>query len=466
MSLDQQDAPDASNAQANSPTDGAEVRKIPIFGVRKFATGLLEELGRSEKEIARLEQSLEESNDRLRELGAFTQDELEVRRESIRQEILVLEEKQKDQEATMSAEKYRLSGKITALRQELVATEEESMLQDVGLYEYRHPLDDAVAYKTELELLKDKRRAMNLKDGGAVLAPTDWTVNGSAAEGRRMVRQTSKLLLRAYNAEADNLVRAMKPYKLETSMSRLDKAASSIEKMGKAMNVRISAQYHKLRKKELELTSDFLNKKAEENERQKEERARLREEQKAQLEMERERKRLEKERDHHLNALKRLEDAGDIEAAERLRLELGEIEKAIDDVDYRAANVRAGYVYVISNLGSFGERVVKIGLTRRLDPMDRVRELGDASVPFRFDVHAIFFSEDAVGVERELHDRLADQKMNRVNKRREFFYATPAEVKEHLLQVAGDILEYREEPEAIEFRQSQSVAESRTVATA
>ena len=144
----------------------------------------------------------------------------------------------------------------------------------------------------------------------------------------------------------------------------------------------------------------------------------------------------------------------------RRRSDLDEIDRSIEEVDYRAANVRAGYVYVISNIGAFGDRVVKIGMTRRLDPLDRVRELGDASVPFGFDVHALFFSEDAVGIEAELHRRLADRRVNRVNRRREFFYATPAEVKQHLLELTGSLLEYEEVPEALEYRQSRQMADS------
>jgi len=128
-------------------------------------------------------------------------------------------------------------------------------------------------------------------------------------------------------------------------------------------------------------------------------------------------------------------------------------------VDYRAANIKAGYVYVISNIGSFGEGVVKVGLTRRLDPQIRVRELGDASVPFRFDTHALVFSQDAVELEAQLHKLMEDRRVNRVNLRREFFYATPEEVKAHLVEVAGDILTFIDTPEAVEFHQSRQFAE-------
>jgi len=124
------------------------------------------------------------------------------------------------------------------------------------------------------------------------------------------------------------------------------------------------------------------------------ERERLREERKVAQEIERERVRLEKERQHYVNALEALVANGDEAGAARLREQLDDVRRAIEAVDYRAANIRAGYVYVISNIGSFGERMVKVGMTRRLDPMDRIRELSDASVPFNFDVHALYFSKE------------------------------------------------------------------------
>ncbi|WP_390479717.1 GIY-YIG nuclease family protein [Frankia casuarinae] len=134
---------------------------------------------------------------------------------------------------------------------------------------------------------------------------------------------------------------------------------------------------------------------------------------------------------------------------------MADIDQAIEKNDYRIANIRAGYVYVISNIGVFGPHVVKIGLTRRLDPMDRVRELGDASVPFRYDVHALYFSKDAVTLENELHQAFADRRVNFANPRREFFFATPSEVRNVLLEkTEGGLLQFTEEPEALEYLQS------------
>lgn len=414
---------------------------IPLFGARGKA-----------RELAREVETLRAELDRT---GALSLHEIEQRRVAVEQDIA-------EKQAAFAQQEAELTSRLQTLEQEVVTTEDTAVLQEVGIYEYRHPLSDAVAYQAELKRLREQIKAMTRKDGGAVLGSTNWTVNNSLAEGRRMVRDFSKLMLRAYNAEADNLVRSLKPYKLDSAIDRLTKVAQTIVRLGRTMDIRISDAYHQLRVRELELTADYLEKKAEEKEREREEAARLREERKAQQEMERERARLEKERQHYENALAALEAKGDDAGASELRADLERVDRAIEDVDYRAANVRAGYVYVISNIGSLGEQMVKIGLTRRLDPLDRVRELGDASVPFRYDVHALFFAEDAVSIETELHRRFADRRVNRVNLRREFFYASPAEVKDHLLEVAGNLLEYEEIPEALEYRQSANVSGAST----
>jgi len=158
-------------------------------------------------------------------------------------------------------------------------------------------------------------------------------------------------------------VRWLKPYKLEGALDRLKKVSETIEHLGKTMKIQISTPYYQLRVRELELTADFLQKQAEQKEAERVERERLRQERKAQQELEFERARLAKERQHHANALQVLVAKGDEAGAARLRDQLAEVDRAIESVDDRAANIRAGYVYLISNIGSFGERMVKLGLT-------------------------------------------------------------------------------------------------------
>jgi Domain of unknown function (DUF4041)/Meiotically up-regulated gene 113 len=271
-----------------------------------------------------------------------------------------------------------------------------------------------------------------------------------------MVREFSKLMLRAYNNEADNAVRLMKPYTLESSVARLQKARETISKLGATMSIQVTDTYHRLRVEELELTADYLAKTAEEKERAREERARLREEEIARREYEREQERLRKELAHYDAAAAALRDQGNTEDADRAQAKLTEIQDAIDGISRRAANIRAGHVYVISNLGAFGPDMVKIGMTRRLDPHDRIRELGDASVPFHYDVHALVFSDDAVGLETRLHHQFADRRVNLVNLRREFFRVTPGEVREVLIRHQGSIIEWVDNPEAAEWRQSET----------
>jgi len=426
-------------------------RTIPLFGARKFARTLLAEADTLNAQVDNLTRQLAR-------LGALSVLELEAKRADLERQIAEQSARLEQERADAAAALRATSTQLDEARKAIVATEDLALLQEAGVYRYRHPLSDAVAYQKELGKIEETVKAMVRKDGGAVLATTNWTVNGSAAQGRTMVRDFSKLLLRAFNAEADNLVRGLKPYKLDAAIERLTKVADTIERLGKTMDIRISPPYYEVRVRELELTADFLKKEAEEKEADRVERERMREERKVQQEIERERARLEKERQHYVNALDALVAKGDDDGAARLREQLGDVQRAIEDVDYRAANIRAGYVYVISNLGSFGEEMVKVGMTRRLDPMDRIRELSDASVPFNFDVHALFFSKDAVGIESAMHDRLAVRRVNLVNQRREFFRATPLEAKAYLAELAGELLQFQDVPDALEYRESLTLA--------
>lgn len=352
-----------------------------------------------------------------------------------------------------------LQDEYEALKSLVVETREVMLLQEVGLYEYSHPLDSSAHFKDALKELQAEMKSA-IKAGHAVAGTDRWAINGSQKEGAKMVSDFCKLLLRAYNTEADNLVRSMKPYGKDAAVKRLEKLRTSISKLAATMKIEVSDQYHDMKVRELELTSDYKAKLAEEKEHEREERARLREEAAAQKEFERAQAKLEKERAHYQTALEALRAKGDGSAAADAEAKLEEIAAALQGVIDRAANIRAGYVYVISNIGAFGDRVVKIGMTRRLEPMDRVRELGDASVPYRFDVHCIVFSDDAVGLESALHRKFAERRLNHVNLRREFFFVTPLEVRDALEDLRGELLSFTETPEALEWHQSEHIRQS------
>lgn len=338
---------------------------------------------------------------------------------------------------------------------EVVDLDDQRVLQDVGIYRYHHPLEDAAAYKDRLRSLEAEMDDV-IKSGRGVLAADMFTFSGSLAKGRKMVTDLSKLMLRAYNAEADNCVRSLRSGNVTTATRRLAAAVAAIEKLGVLMEMRVNPDYHRLRVQELELTADYQMKVQEERERAREERELLREQRRAEQELAAERERLDKERAHYRTALAALRANGDDTAADELGTRLAEIDAAIAANDYRIANIRAGYVYVISNVGAFGPNIVKIGMTRRLEPLDRVRELGDASVPFPYDVHALYFSDDAITLENELHKAFAHRRVNLVNERREFFFATPKQVETILRDKTGGLLKFTEQPEASQYLQSKS----------
>lgn len=205
-------------------------------------------------------------------------------------------------------------------------------------------------------------------------------------------------------------------------------------------------------------------------EQEKEEQKRIREqmrqeaEEKRQLELER--KKLEKEEEKFLNQIEKNKallstetDETKISALElrikELELQFNQLEEQKEEIIKRA-NGKAGHVYIISNLGSFGSEMFKIGMTRRLDPLDRVDELGDASVPFKFDIHAMIFSNDAVGLEHNLHQALAKQRVNKINLRKEFFYCNVNELQK-LVQEIDSTAEFTLTMKALEYYQSQSL---------
>jgi hypothetical protein len=197
-----------------------------------------------------------------------------------------------------------------------------------------------------------------------------------------------------------------------------------------------------------------------------------REEEKVAREIEAKRLELEKEQAHYQNVLKRVNEQIEVEESEErrnfliekkeeLNNNLADVDKAMEDLDYREANHRAGYVYIISNIGAFGPDIYKIGMTRRLEPEDRISELSGASVPFRFDVHAMIFSNDAPKLEAALHNAFADKKVNLVNGRKEFFRVTLDEIKKVVRENHDKTVEFISLPDAEQFRESEMIRKHR-----
>lgn len=358
----------------------------------------------------------------------------------------------------------KLDSEIKNRENQIVDLDDEILVQEFGLYRPHYNFANALDYKDRLAEIRAKQKAL-IKSKTAVSGDTNWQVNGSSSQGKKMVNDTQKLLLRAFNTECDELIGKVKYTNYDASLNRIYKSAETISKLGVIMNISITPAYLNLKVEELRLSFEYQQKKQQEKEAQKAARAELREAARLQKEIEGQRKKIEKEQTHYQTAYDHLlvqlqadpENKDLLDKKMDLESQLNDIDKAMKDIDYREANQRAGYVYVISNIGAFGPDVYKIGMTRRLDPQDRVDELGDASVPFNFDVHAMIFSDDAPALEAALHRAFEDRKLNMVNTRREFFNVTLDEIKEVIKKNFDKTVEFIDVPDAEQYRISQKM---------
>ena len=350
------------------------------------------------------------------------------------------------------------------MKKEAVFFEDAITFQEFGLYTPRYDFVTSEEYKEELDRIRDAQKKL-IKNDKAIIGATTWTVNGSKSKGNKMIADMKKLFLRAFNSDCEDVISKVKYNNFDMSLKKIRQSANSIEKLGKSMSLQITQKYIDWKEEELTLAFEYQQKKQEEKEAQKAARAEMREAARLQKEIEAQRKKIEKEQTHYQTAyeklLKQLEEDPDnsdlLAKKSELENQLNDIDRAIKDIDYREANQRAGYVYIISNIGAFGENVYKIGMTRRLDPQDRVDELGDASVPFNFDVHAMIFSDDAPALETALHKAFEDRKLNMVNTRREFFNVTLDEIKEVVKENFDKTVEFVDVPDAEQFRVSQKM---------
>ncbi len=357
-----------------------------------------------------------------------------------------------------------LDKEIEEKKELVIILDDELLYQDFGLYTPIYNLMNSEMYKDKLAVVREQQKNM-IKNNKAANFPTNFTYNNSLAQGKKLVADNVKQILRAFNNECDAIIDKVKFNNVEAIRKRIIKSCEDLNKLNSKMQISITPTYLDLKLQEMNLCYEYAIKKQEEKEEQKRIREEQREAQKLQKEIEEARKTSEKERIHYKNALHRLEiqlqSANDVERAilEEKHLEMQEqlnnIEEEIRKIDYREANQRAGYVYIISNIGSFGENIYKIGMTRRLEPMDRVDELGDASVPFAFDVHAMIFSDDAPALEAALHRAFDNKKVNMINTRREFFHVTLEEIEEVVKKNFDKTVEFTKIPNAEQYRESQ-----------
>jgi hypothetical protein len=355
----------------------------------------------------------------------------------------------------------------TKLRKEVSLFESKLDIIEFGIYEPIYDFEKSDEYRAEQNKIIEVQKLMITQDTAAV-CNTTWTIEGSEVKGRAVVRVYKKLMLRAFNGECDVLIAKVKWNNINQMTERMQKLFDAINKLGQGFQVHLNNQYLNLKRKELILEYEYQMKRQQEKEEMRAIQEEIREEEKARREFEQAQREAEKEETNYQKALEKARKEIEFVSGEkydqlqskieRLQQELIEAQEKKERALSMAQQTKRGHVYIISNIGSFGENVYKIGMTRRLEPIDRIRELGDASVPFQFDIHAMIYSDEAPTLENELHKAFTNRKVNMLNYRKEFFNVTLDEIEQKVKEIGLDA-EFSKLPEAMEYRETLAIIE-------
>jgi hypothetical protein len=395
-------------------------------------------------------------------------------------QIVVLTDRLKELDNQAQAEEQEISAKISVLKANLKELEEQEIVEAFGFYESKYDFQEAEGYKQRLDNIRAEQKQM-IKDKQAAICRTEWSVGGSAKEGKKMTDNFLKLVLRAFNGECDASVMKVKYNNAQTMENRIRKTYEDLNKLSQTTHCDITLRYLDLKLQELWLTHEYQEKRYQEQEEQRLIREQMREEEKALRELEKAKQDAEREERRYQEALEKARR--DVEsttgkAQEKLFSKIEELQKRLVEAEAnkeraisQAQLTKSGHVYIISNIGSFGEDVYKIGMTRRLEPMDRVKELGNASVPFPFDIHAMIFCENAPELESRLHKCFNNRRMNKENARKEFFRVSLNEIvrvvreTDEELKISSSEIIFTKIAEATDYRKTLARERQDTVAT-
>lgn len=350
------------------------------------------------------------------------------------------------------------------LQSELSILEQDTLCAMTSIDAYSDLKSDEV--KNKLALLKTNVDEL-VKSGNALIVTNDSAT-------KRVVDSQKKQILRCFNSETASLIGSVTANNIDSIRNKIQRSYDALNKIFAVDGVQISQELFSLKLEELSLVYAYMLKVDEEKEQKKAIREQMVEEEKVRREIEREKQKIEKEESQFNNEVKKLmgymQKAKDdvekqlyIDKIQELEEKLKALAADKENVLEREQNTRAGFVYIISNIGSFGENIYKIGMTRRLDPMDRISELSSASVPFPFDVHALIFSDDAPALETLLHHHFQAQQVNKVNARKEFFKVDLDEIKKLVLENHNATVQFVDVPDATEYRETLRIEQSACV---
>ena len=402
-----------------------------------------------DKEIA--EQEIKDSKEHAAE-------EIEKYQQKIEKDCELKISKTNDEFSNLQQKIYDLNSNIELKKNELAALD-DSLFQ---AYTIPYQFDNNITseeYKNKLSILKARETEFMKPDKCIQYMQSDIP--------KKQLNNDIKQLLRCFNSEAQNIIVNTTIKNVDTCRTKLQRTYETLNKLFVTDGISLKLECLELKLEELNLQYSYLKKQEIEKEQQKAIKEQMIEEEKVRREIEREKAKLEKEENQFKNEISKLmgylqkdsevEKQLYVDKIKELEAKLKQIDADRENILQREQNTRAGFVYVISNIGSFGENIYKIGMTRRLEPMDRVKELGSASVPFEFDVHAMIFSEDAPALENILHKTFESCAVNKVNPRKEFFKVPLKEIEKIVTENHNATVTFTELAKAEQYRESLKI---------
>lgn len=347
---------------------------------------------------------------------------------------------------------------LKQLKSDYFETNENEIMPLKNKYDFT----DSTEYESKLKEIKSKQKEMKL-NGQVVIFDKNFLIDNDEKNTKKFIKNMTKSIIDYFNIICQNYIKSVKVTNYNKIRNDILKCANEIKCNNTLLHLSISDEYIKSKLDELDVVNEFNLKKEEEKEERRKLREKLKEEERVLKEIEERKAEIEAEEQKLINRKNDLieqlknETRIDVRDWEEQRISeindrLNEINTQREELIEREANKKIGYVYIISNIGAFGENIYKIGMTRRLEPKERITELSGASVPFKFDIHALIFSYDAPALETKLHKAFEDKKVNVVNQRKEFFNVTLDEIKKVVTEKVDKSVEFVDYPEADEFR--------------
>lgn len=406
--------------------------------------------------------------------------------QSLDGKVHILEEKEKQLYESIGQLEIKLRTAKSDLESDISKLELEKSAKNIDLFELLARIDlysridgftnvghfdepnylyeTSLRYSNEIKDVRESQRGL-IKQKKAVTYPDDLILCSDKNLNKKILEGQANLLLLAFNMECDFLIEKVSPSSLARTLEQIESKAELLEKSCASLKCGFSIDYVELKFKECELQYEYKLKKQAEQEEQRLIREQMREEARVQKQYEDAIKDAEREELLFRRLLERAREELEKATGNEYGLTLAKISelearlKEAEEKGQRAKSMaeqtRRGFVYVVSNIGSFGEGVYKIGLTRRLDPQERIDELGGASVPFRFDIHAMCYSEDAPALENTLHKHFSNRRVNAVNLRKEYFRVSLDEIESAIAGIIGTDIDFKKTVKAEDYYETR-----------